>query len=204
LAVVAEELAALRVEPTSRRPASRLRVALARKVQELSTVRREIATLRRENAALKSQLASGYAPEPPMGSGLLKAVDLELPAGPDAPRRARSEIRRAIEGGLPEHDSATAILLTSELVANAVVHSQQSDDATIGLRIIRSQNRLRVEVTDSGSGFDPAARLRAEPRSGGLGLLLVGRLSDRWGATRRMSNQRRRFCVWYELTKTPG
>ena len=139
-----------------------------------------------------------------MGSGSLETVDLELPGGPSAPGRARSEIRQAIGAVVRGDDLATVILLTSELVTNAVIHAQPPEDATIGLRIIRSDNRLRVEVTDSGSGFDPAARRRSDPGIGGLGLLLVARLSDRWGTTRRTSNQRQGFCVWFELRQALG
>src|SRR5262249_51197717 len=153
LAVVAEELAAVG-------RASRLGLARGRKARELATVRREIATRRQENAGLESELAAG---EPLMGSGLLELVDLELPGGPSAAARARTEIRQAIEALMPEDDSAAVTLLTSELVTNAVIHAQQPDDASIGLRIIRSQERLRVEVIDSGPGFDPAARRRPEP-----------------------------------------
>jgi anti-sigma regulatory factor (Ser/Thr protein kinase) len=105
---------------------------------------------------------------------------------------------------MPEDDSATVTLLTSELVTNAVVHAHQPDDASIGLRIIRSHERLRVEVTDSGPGFDPAARRRPRPGGGGLGLMLVARLSDRWGTTRLTSNERHRFCVWFEFRNGPG
>ena len=139
-----------------------------------------------------------------MGSGSLETFDVELPGGLSAPGLARSEIREAIEAVLPEDDSATMVLLTSELVTNAVVHAQQPDDVSIGLRLIPSRNRLRVEVSDSGSGFDPATRRRPEPGTGGLGLLLVARLSDRWGTTRATSNQWQRFCVWFELRQTPS
>ena len=204
LAVVAEQLAAVRDEPVAVGRASRLRVALTRKAQERSMVRREIAALRRDNAALKSELGAGDAPEPASGSGSLETVDVELPGGSNAPGLARSEVRDAIETVVPEDHLAMVILLTSELVTNAVVHAQQPDDATIGLRIIRSQNRLRLEVTDSGSGFNPAARRRPDPGGGGLGLLLVATLSDRWGTTRRTSSQRQWFCVWFELRHTPS
>ena len=97
MAVVAEELAALRAEPTSGGPASRLRVALARKVQELSTVRREIATLRRENAALKSQLdvwkrsraAYGFRPEGCRSGTARRSRRSETGALRDPPRPSR-------------------------------------------------------------------------------------------------------------------
>ncbi len=108
------------------------------------------------------------------------------------------------EAVLPEYDLATVTLLTSELVTNAVIHSEQPETATTGLRVIRSQNRLRVEVAESGSGFDPAERRRPDPEGGGLGLVLVGRLSDRWGTTHRTGSQRDRFCVWFELAENPS
>jgi anti-sigma regulatory factor (Ser/Thr protein kinase) len=200
LAVVAEQLAAVEGESAAVGQASRLGVARWWKAGEHSTVRREIAARTRENAALESELG---AKVPPIGSGWLEPVNLELPAGSSAPARARTEIRQAIEAVLPNDDLATVTLLTSELVTNAVIHAQQPDDASIGLRIIRSPDRVRVEVTDSGRGFDPAMRHRPEPGSGGLGLLLVAQLSDRWGTTLRTSNRRHRFCVWFEFRKTP-
>ena len=141
--------------------------------------------------------------DPPNGPGFIEIVDLDLPAGPSAPGRARFEIRHATEAVLAENDSATATLLTSELVTNAVIHPQQPDDTSIALRIIRAPDRLRIEVTDSGSGFDPATPPQEKPESGGRGLLLVARLSDRWGTTRQTTKQRQEFCVWFELNQAP-
>ena len=203
VSVVAAQLAAVRGEPAVVGRASRLGVALARKARELAMARREIGALRRENACLKSELGAGGPRLPSTGPALPELVDLELPGGPSAPRRARSEIRHATEAVLAEDRSATATLLTSELVTNAVVHPQQPDDSSIGLRIIATQNRLRVEVTDSGSGFDTATLSRREPDRAGRGLLLVAGLSDRWGTTRRTSAHRRGFCVWFELNHSP-
>jgi anti-sigma regulatory factor (Ser/Thr protein kinase) len=140
--------------------------------------------------------------DPPNDAGRIEIVDLDLPSGPSAPGRARFEIRHATEGVLAEDDSATATLLISELVTNAVIHSQQPDDTSIALRITRAPDRLRVEVTDSGSGFDPATPTQEEPENGGRGLLLVARLSDRWGTTRQTSKQRHGFCVWFELKQS--
>ena len=58
VSVVAAHLSAARDEPAAVGQASRLGVALARKVHELSTARRENAALRRENAALRSSLGA--------------------------------------------------------------------------------------------------------------------------------------------------
>lgn len=199
--MAAEQPAAVSDESAAAGQVQRLGVAWRGEATELSTVRRDTAARTRDNAAVESELG---AEAPPTRSGWLETVILELPAAPSTPARARTEIRRAMEAVLPDDDPATVTLLTSELVTNAVIHAQQPDNASIGLRIIRSQDRLRVEVTDCGPGFDPATRRRPEPGTGGLGLLLVARLSDRWGTTRLTSNQRQRFCVWFECRTSPG
>lgn len=56
---------------------------------------------------------------------------------------------------------------------------------------------LRVSVTDDGFGFEPD--LDAPPREramGGFGLVLVDRISDRWGVIRDRPN-----VVWFELDR---
>jgi hypothetical protein len=161
--VVAAQLAAARDERGGMGHASRLGEALTRKARELSIARREVAALRRENAALKSALAAGGTRKPPTGPRFLEIVDLELPDDRSAPGLARSAVRHATEAVLAKDASTTATLLTSELVTNAVIHPQKRDDTSIGLKIIPSDDRLRVEVTDSGRGFDPATLSRPEP-----------------------------------------
>jgi anti-sigma B factor antagonist len=121
-------------------------------------------------------------------------VELELPVGTGAPGQARREVRKATEGKLSRHDSEVAILLTSELVTNAVVHPEHRDNDSIGLRISAGDGRARVEVADSGSGFDPTL-LRRGKAVGGNGLRIVNRGADRWGTSRDD-----RFRVWFEIS----
>jgi anti-anti-sigma factor len=121
-------------------------------------------------------------------------VWLELDVNTLAPRLARAELREVIAGKLSEVEFEMALLLTSELVTNAVVHPQHKDGASIGLQICADEGRLRVEVSDSGGGFDPARLTRDEQASGGRGLLVVNRGSARWGTIRDD-----RFRVWFEL-----
>jgi anti-sigma regulatory factor (Ser/Thr protein kinase) len=130
---------------------------------------------------------------------LIAPLDLSLASEPSAPSRARTAIRQVTGARLPEDQSEIAILLTSELVTNAVIHPHQPVDATIALRITSSKDRLRVEVTDAGAGFAvPIAAVR-QPQVGGHGLLLVDRLASRWGTTRQADGEQQRFCVWFEL-----
>jgi anti-anti-sigma factor len=133
------------------------------------------------------------ANEPPYA----ERVALELAVSPTAPRLARAELRDLIAGKLSSVDCEMALLLTSELVTNAVVHPQHPDGASIGLHISAEDGRLRVEVSDSGRGFDPAKLVRDESAIGGRGLLVVDRTAARWGTTRDD-----RFRVWFELAPT--
>jgi anti-sigma B factor antagonist len=131
----------------------------------------------------------------------LERVDLELPRDASAPSKARDELRQAIENRFGEMEIAAAVLLASELVTNAVLHPAPAEDQPIELRISAYPDRVRVEVVDSGPGFDPdsLAERERKPESGGRGLMVVDRLASRWGI-RPSSPGDGRFCVWYELS----
>lgn len=130
----------------------------------------------------------------------LERIEIALPSEPDAPARARTEIRQAVAGRLSDEDGATATLLTSELVTNAVIHSGHAVGGSVGLLITLFADRIRVEVTDAGAGFDVASLPPARPLgAGGHGLLVVDGLSSRWGAKRRAVDGGEGFCVWFEL-----
>lgn len=143
---------------------------------------------------------------PPPSSPFIERVELEFWSEPTAPGRARAELREAVAGRLTEPDLATLTLLTSELVTNAVIHPGQTAGGTVDLRITSYPDRIRVEVTDTGSGFD-VGKLQPRPRDyGGHGLVVVEGLSSRWGTMRTEDGG---FCVWFELdlestTAEPG
>jgi anti-anti-sigma factor len=121
-------------------------------------------------------------------------VTFQLPVSATAPRDARAELRKVIAGKLSTAESEMAVLLTSELVTNAVVHPAHPNGASIGVEINADEGRLRVEVADSGSGFDPTKLIRDVSALGGRGLMLVNDGAARWGTTRDD-----RFRVWFEL-----
>ena len=142
--------------------------------------------------------------EPPPAEPFLERVEIALTRDADAPARARRELRQAILGRLPDRDSATATLLTSELVTNAVIHPEQAVGGSVGLRITAYGDRIRVEVTDEGSGFDPRKLKPRRPReAGGHGLVVVDGLASRWGTTRCVIGDAEGFCVWFELDAGP-
>jgi anti-sigma regulatory factor (Ser/Thr protein kinase) len=123
-------------------------------------------------------------------------IELSMPAAPSAARLARRAMARS--GLVGEGQKATLLLLVSELVSNCVRHAGLRAGERIQLRARARADRARVEVCDMGrSGRLPAKR---EPggnglEPGGLGLVLVDEMADRWGVHRRDDQT----CVWFEL-----
>ncbi|MFC8587640.1 ATP-binding protein [Streptomyces sp. NPDC057217] len=87
--------------------------------------------------------------------------------------------------------SAVAELLTSELVTNALVHTDHG--AVVTATVVPEQ--LRVEVRDFVPGLDAPHALPADDRTNGRGLVLVQALADSWG----VEDQGAGKVVWFEL-----
>jgi anti-anti-sigma factor len=130
-------------------------------------------------------------------SGFTERTELELPRDPHSPARARVEVRERLEGR-EQSQIASVVLLTSELVTNAVVHPRGVGDSPIGLRLTVYGDRVRVEVEDRGEGFDRVAPVVPEAERG-RGLFLIDQFSNRWGSGRVQTEAGPRFRVWFEL-----
>lgn len=148
-------------------------------------------------SGLDERLNLGPSPNSTVTDEFSERVVLRLAANPAAPSRARAEIHEAMRQ-LPGEDIAVAALLTSELITNAVIHAPPGEDGTVRLLITTSPERLRIDVADGGSGFDPKRPQPRRPDQGGRGLLLVDALSGRWGAG-PLTEDGFRFGVWFEL-----
>ena len=118
-------------------------------------------------------------------------VVLALPVDPRAAQAAR---RALVKEGLDPDLDHTVCLLTSELVTNAIEHSGMGPTGRIVLAARLTPDFARVEVRDSGPGFDPD--LRAEAR--GYGLRLTDMLASRWGVDRDPDAGTR---VWFEVDR---
>jgi anti-sigma regulatory factor (Ser/Thr protein kinase) len=109
-------------------------------------------------------------------------VQLEVGVDPAEVGRARRWARSRLVGcgiGADEQVAETLILLISELVTNAVVHT--GCPAVLRMLFpIASAAPVRVEVADT-SEEPPAPRDAQRDETGGRGLELVDGLADRWG-----------------------
>jgi anti-sigma regulatory factor (Ser/Thr protein kinase) len=113
----------------------------------------------------------------------------------DAPHDARVAI--AAHGDLPPIVGQDLSIVVTELLANAIRHSTPVPGGRIRLTIRRQGDVVRVEVRDPGGGFplpdrqgrdvsltDDAGSDFTVPdpaREGGLGLIVVDRISSDWG-----------------------
>jgi hypothetical protein len=112
-----------------------------------------------------------------------------LPSDPVACRRARIAIRAVLADWQLEHLTHTAELLVSELVGNALLHT----DGPLQLTVERRQG-LRCRVED-GSRKLPRRRSAAPDDEHGRGLELVHLMSSEWGVEQTREGK----SVWFEL-----
>ena len=121
-------------------------------------------------------------------------IDLRLTSNAEAALAARHSLNR-LKGGLPPEKLEDVRLIVSELVTNSVRHAGLSPDEHIFLAVVISDGSVRGRVCDPGPGFKKPSEPR--PRtdmSGGWGLPIVERISDRWGVERNGC-----VFVWFEI-----
>jgi anti-sigma regulatory factor (Ser/Thr protein kinase) len=119
---------------------------------------------------------------------------LTLPGRPEYVREARAFVAKALGELHPGLD--TAVLLTSELVTNAVMHSSsRCMGGAVSVVISEAGGGLRVEVADEGSDLSSPVVRGDVYASDGHGLFLVQTLADQWGYLRDDSGT----TVWFWL-----
>jgi anti-sigma regulatory factor (Ser/Thr protein kinase) len=127
-----------------------------------------------------------------------RAEPQPLPHTLDAPRLARRYVTSRTAAWPVELVDLT-VLLTSELVTNAVVHGR----APIQLLLVEDGDRLRIEVTDAESRLPDGPGKPTDQDESGRGLLILDRLADRWGSHPRPTPPGK--VVWFEVQhRFPG
>jgi anti-sigma regulatory factor (Ser/Thr protein kinase) len=111
----------------------------------------------------------------------VQSLEFHLPHAAESPALARRLVEEQLTPLLPEPKQDTLLLLVSELVANAVRHAEPLPDGTVGLQIERSEDSVRVAVTDGGKHLVPDGLAFHTEENGHFGLFFVDRYADRWG-----------------------
>lgn len=115
-----------------------------------------------------------------------------FPGRTDQIAQARDFTRRVL-APCPVLDEA--ILLASELAANAVAHTVTGSGGHFDVTIYRDETLVVIAVRDEGSDDAPAARPLDEIAEDGRGLGLVELIADRWG---HCGNEHGR-TIWLQL-----
>jgi anti-sigma regulatory factor (Ser/Thr protein kinase) len=126
-------------------------------------------------------------------------AQLEIGADPAEVGRARRWARSRLVAcgiGRDEPLAETLLLLISELVTNAVVHTGTPSVLRVLLPGRQTQGAVRVEVADM-SACPPRHREAGGEDDNGRGLELVSGLADRWGWQREGHGKR----IWCELDR---
>lgn len=126
-----------------------------------------------------------------MGGGTPE-IATELDASPESAAVARRFVREVLDAWDCDDPDDVALLLTSEVVSNAVRHA--ATELAVRLRLEDDWTTLRVEVTDA-DGHLPEVQAPSDDATGGRGLLLVESLARRWGADATPAGK----VVWFEL-----
>jgi anti-sigma regulatory factor (Ser/Thr protein kinase) len=127
---------------------------------------------------------------------LSRSATMRVAAEPTGPSRVRQWMTsRLREWAVPEPVIGAAILCTSELTTNALLHAGTPAQVHIDL----SAERLLVSVADTGTRGS-VTRARTDALSSrGRGLGLIEELSDAWGTDPSV----RGSTVWFEMLIPP-
>lgn len=123
----------------------------------------------------------------------LVKLSFEVPHQRAAPASARAAVQHLLGDDAPIAMIRDAVLLTSELVTNAVLHAPGACE--LEAHFSRDPLRVRVDVSDS-SERPPKVGAPSAHRVGGHGLGMVDTISSRWG----WSLLDRGKVIWFELT----
>jgi integral membrane sensor domain MASE1/anti-sigma regulatory factor (Ser/Thr protein kinase) len=133
---------------------------------------------------------------PPTALEPEREVVARLPVHADAVPEAR-ELIAELEPKVGHAVFTNLRLLVSELVTNSIRHAHTPASASVELRATVFPDRVRVEVSDHGHGFEPTRPEPTRDSRSGWGLYLVEQLADRWGVNSTPQTQ-----VWFEIDRT--
>ncbi|MFV2022654.1 SpoIIE family protein phosphatase [Micromonospora sp. LOL_023] len=144
---------------------------------------------------------SARAERPTAGTVSEHVRRVRLPADRRTPATARAVVRSVLSDASLDELLNEALLLTTELSTNAVVHA----GTELVIEVVADEVGLTVTVTDFAAG--PIEKVAALPRNErqdisqvserGRGLLLVDHFASRWGTTHQPSGK----GVWFRLDR---
>ncbi|WP_181871314.1 ATP-binding protein [Sphaerisporangium album] len=126
-----------------------------------------------------------------MMTGFLLGVT-HLTGSPQSAAQAREYVRAKLGKHHPALDDV--VLLVSEVVTNAAVHSNSRNGGVVTLAIADCHDLVRVDVVDAGGETAPRV-CDDDQAEGGRGLVLVDHISHRWDVHEDDTGR----TVWFEV-----
>lgn len=125
----------------------------------------------------------------------MTATTLRLPPEGPSSRAARRFVADVLAGADIDGDTLdAAVLLTSELTTNAVLHARS--DLTVAVTV--GAERIRIEVADDNPRLPSPVFVSVDALSG-RGLQLVQSVATNWGIESHDAGK----VVWFELSPVP-
>jgi anti-sigma regulatory factor (Ser/Thr protein kinase) len=128
-------------------------------------------------------------------SARAEVVLLEIPCDENAPGSVRHALARFDSLGWILGD---VMLIASELVSNAVLHSGCSSENLLEVEARLGTDQMMITVSDPGLSGGSAMTRSGADTTGGWGLRLVDLLAARWGSDRSDG-----YRVWAEIAINP-
>ncbi len=131
--------------------------------------------------ANRAPVVSPALPAMPRRRAVRMPVLRVLSGTPESAGLARALAREVLGDGHPVLE--TALLVVSELVTNAILHSQSgTDGGTVLLALCPAAAGILIQVRDNGGPSRPLELVQpGMAAEHGYGLLLVDALADSWG-----------------------
>ena len=135
-------------------------------------------------------------------NGTSRTIRLTIPAKPEyitLGRLALTGIARLRSEPLPQEVLGDLKLALTEACTNSVRHAYDGGEGTVEILYELHEDRLVVEVSDEGEGFeppsDPSAALQSDELSeeGGLGIAIIEALADEFEIRERERGSALRF-----------
>ena len=115
---------------------------------------------------------------------------IDLDAEPRSAGEARRFVAEHLRDRVPDDVSDVAVLLTSELVTNVIVHAR----TPMRLELDVDDNGVRVAIADE-TPRGPMRRQSNDARLTGRGINLIASLAMQWGVEPAPPGKK----VWFEL-----
>lgn len=132
-----------------------------------------------------------------MGQGLPEDRSKSFPGLPASASAVRDFVREACAGILGAEQLDTAVLLASELAANAIRHA---GSGSFKVSIALSREAIQISVRDR-EKTSPVLGAPDADSGSGRGLQLVDQLSGDWGVKYAEAGGK---SVWFNLRADPG